>query len=108
MKKALVVALCVMLGVAMVAPANAAFTYFTCTVSATGGISNGSVYAILTDAATPSTFGPIQLTLDNSTGQANQYLAAALTAWSTGGKVRVLANTPVNAFDTIFGVACTN
>lgn len=108
MKKGLVVALCLMLGVAVfsIGTANAAFTYFTCTISAAGGISNGNAYVILTDVG--ATFTDTYLVLDNSTSQANQFLAAALTAWSTGGKVKVLLNTPVNPYDFCFGVACTN
>jgi hypothetical protein len=110
--KALVVVLCVMMGLAAlsIGTAQAAFTYVTATVSATGGISNGSSYAVLTDVntGTPAFPANSQLIFDNSTLQSNQFLAAALTAWSTGGKVRVLVNTPVNPFDLIFGVACTN
>ena len=109
--KALVVVLCVMMVAALsIGTAQAAFTYVTATVAATGGISNGQSYAVCTDVNTAAPAFPAdsQLIFDNSTNQSNQYLAAALTAWSTGGKVRLLVNTPVNPFDIIFGVACTN
>jgi hypothetical protein len=108
--KGLVVALCLMLGVLAfsIGSANAAFTYYTCTISAAGGISNGSVYIIVTDTAATPAFTDTYFVLDNSTGQANQFLAAALTAWASAGKVKVLLNTPINAYDLCFGVACTN
>ena len=109
MKKALVVVLCVMVGLASlsIGKAEAAFTYVTATISAAGGISNGSSYIVVTDINTTTPAFPpnTRLVLDNSTNQQNQFLASALTAWANSGNVEILVNTPVAAFDLCFGVA---
>ena len=49
--KVLVVALCVMMGLAAfsIGTANAALAYYTCTISAAGGINNDNSYVIVTD-----------------------------------------------------------
>ena len=110
--KKLMGVLCLMLGLAAfsIGTAQAAITYVTATVSAAGAISNGSSYVILTDVNTASPAFPAnsQMILDNSTLQANQFLAAALTAWASTGKVRVLVDAPAVPFSVIFGVACVN
>jgi hypothetical protein len=108
--KVLVVFLCVMVALASlsIGKAEAAFVYVTCTISAAGGISNGSSYIIVTDTNTGAPAFPAntRLTLDNSTNQSKEFLASALTAWANAGNVEILVNTPVAAFDLCFGVAC--
>lgn len=108
-RKALVVALCLLMGVAAVSigTANAAFTYYTCTISAAGATGAGSPYITVTDAAATPAFTNFTFILDNSVGQANACLAAALTAWASDGNVKIFINSPPANYDTCFSVAVT-
>jgi hypothetical protein len=104
--KVLVVALCLMMG--LVGTANAAFTYYTCTISVARVTGAGSPYITVTDTAATPAFTNNTFILDNSANQANASLAAALTAWSTGGKVVVFADSANLSYGPAFSVACTN
>jgi hypothetical protein len=105
--KKLMVVLCLMVGMVAfsLGTANAAFSYFTCTISATGATGAGAPYITVTDAASPPTFTDFTFILDNSAGQANACLAAALTAWANSGNVKIFLNAPPANYDLCYSVA---
>ena len=83
MKKLLMLALCVIAVVGMVVSAQAA--WYTCTIQQCG-TSSGIYVLQLTDTGT--TFPtPTYFMIDPTIANAKEIYAAALTAWSVGGRV---------------------
>jgi len=103
--KKVMVVFCLMLGLVAfsLGTANAAFTYFTCTLSAAGATGAGAPYITVSDLG--ATFTDFTFILDNSALQANSSLAAALTAWANSGNVKIFINSPPAQFDPCYSVA---
>lgn len=102
-KKALVVvALCCVMAFAFSGSALAGF--YTCTISEAG--SAGTFYTCtLTDLG--ATFTNTGFVIDPAAPGAKEMLAALLTAWSTGGHVRVWLNSTAPSSNVV-SASCTN
>jgi hypothetical protein len=103
-RKGLMMVLCVML-LLVVAVGTAQAGYYTCTVDKAGAF--GTLYLVsLTDTALSPGWVGTQFFVIPTAGQ-NAFLAAALTAWSTGGKVQVWLDATV-PFTTMVVLMSTN
>ena len=105
MKKVLMVVLCVlMLGSLAVASAQAGQIY-NCTVN-NCGVSGTTYYINITDTAATPAFTAFTFFLPTTAGgDQKAMLAAAMTAWSTGGKLAVWLDSTAQ-FSTVQLVAC--
>jgi hypothetical protein len=99
-RKALVVALLCVLGLAAICSGNAeAATAYNCSIVAVGN-NGGYNYAYLTDTGGAFT---AQVFLIDNAGFAKEMLAILLTAWANSQNVGVSLS-GINAGDTIFAV----
>ena len=90
MKKKMIVTVVfciVILGLLSTSTVHAAYNWYTCTVDATGQ-GDGVVYIALTDSAAAFTQKWFSVSSADVT-TANRFLAAAMTAISTGYKVQI-------------------
>jgi hypothetical protein len=100
-RKALVVALLCVMGLAAICSGNAeAATAYNCVIVAVGN-NGGYNYAYLTDAG--GTFTDQVFLIDNASGFAKEMLAILLTAWANSQNVGVLVS-GITPQSTIFAV----
>jgi hypothetical protein len=108
-KKALMaVLLCVMgLGAIAIGNVEAAATFpgwNTCLIKQAGADNSGNYYVMLADASASPSFGDTIFIIDNSSGNAKDMYAAALTAWANGTNVSAYL---VNTVSHCYGIIAT-
>jgi hypothetical protein len=89
-KKAILVALLCVMGLAALSIGNAeASTWYTCTISRAGANWTPSYVVVLSDTAATPKFTDREFIIDPNSTQKKEIYAAALTAWANSSNVLV-------------------
>jgi hypothetical protein len=101
-KKALVVVLLCVMGLATICIGNADAAWFTCTMGNVG-TSGGGTYIVLSDTAGSPAFTNQWFVFDTSLGQDKSMLASALTAFANSSNVYVNVS-GTSAYSTVLAL----
>ena len=106
-RKALVVALLCVMGLAAISVSNAeAGGWYTCQVTQAGAATYGYFITLIDTASTKNFDDNTMFYIDQSAGCGKEMLAAALTAWANGGNVYIYLSSP-SAWATAWAIIAT-
>ena len=103
-KKAMLVALLCVMGLAVLSVANAEAGWYTCTISQVGMGTGGIYTVVLTDTAGTPAFTDRTFTIYTGLSKEKEMYAAALTAWANSNYVVAYINSPAAAGYAVLGL----